>query len=125
MCVHKADNQYGTFLGFEPITFVPIATSPVVPGVLTRDELDWLNAYHREVFTKLAPHLTEKSATGWPRSAPPSGLDPFRPRFRVSSSPVGERLNSRKKAGDRRVHSPFCGYCLWARQYAFASSMAF
>ena len=60
MCVHKADNQYGTFLGFEPITFVPIATSPVVPGVLTRDELDWLNAYHREVFTKLAPRLTEE-----------------------------------------------------------------
>ena len=28
--------------------------------VLTRDELDWLNAYHREVFTKLAPHLTEE-----------------------------------------------------------------
>ena len=59
-CYHKADNQYGTFLGFEPITFVPIATSPVVPGVLTRDELDWLNAYHREVFTKLAPRLTEE-----------------------------------------------------------------
>ena len=64
MCVHKADNQYGTFLGFEPITFVPIATSPVVPGVLTRDELDWLNAYHREVFTKLAPRLTEDER-GW------------------------------------------------------------
>ena len=60
MCVHKADNQYGTFLGFAPIMFVPIATSPVVPGVLTRDELDWLNAYHREVFTKLAPRLTEE-----------------------------------------------------------------
>ena len=59
-CVHKADNQYGTFLGFRPITFVPIATSPVVPGVLTRDELDWLNAYHREVFEKLAPRLNEE-----------------------------------------------------------------
>ncbi len=54
-CYHKADNQYGTFLAFRPLTFVPIATSPVVPGVLTRDELDWLNAYHREVFEKLAP----------------------------------------------------------------------
>ena len=59
-CVHEADNQYGTFLGFRPITFVPIATSPVVPGVLTRDELDWLNAYHREVFEKLAPRLNEE-----------------------------------------------------------------
>ena len=58
-CHHKASNQYGEFLAFCPITFVPIATSPIVPGVLSRDELDWLNAYHREVFEKLAPCLTE------------------------------------------------------------------
>ena len=58
-CYHKASNQYGEFLAFRPITFVPIATSPIVPGVLSRDELDWLNAYHREVFEKLAPRLTE------------------------------------------------------------------
>ena len=31
VCVHKADNQYGTFLGFEPLMFVPIATSPILP----------------------------------------------------------------------------------------------
>ena len=58
-CYHKASNQYGEFLAFRPITFVPIDTSPIVPGVLSRDELDWLNAYHREVFEKLAPRLTE------------------------------------------------------------------
>ena len=60
VCVHKADNQYGTFLGFEPIMFVPIATSPIVPGVLTKDELDWLNNYHRQVFEKLAPRLNDE-----------------------------------------------------------------
>ena len=59
-CYYKADNESGTFLAFRPLTFVPIATSPVVPGVLTRDELDWLNAYHREVFEKLAPRLNEE-----------------------------------------------------------------
>ena len=59
-CIHKADNQYGTFLAFRPVMFVPIATSPIVPGVLTRDELDWLNDYHRQVFEKLAPRLTEE-----------------------------------------------------------------
>ena len=59
-CYHKADNQYGPFLAFRPLTFVPIATTPVVPGVLTRDELDRLNAYHREVFEKLAPRLNEE-----------------------------------------------------------------
>ena len=58
-CYHKASNQYGEFLAFRPITFVPIAIFPIVPGVLSRDELDWLNAYHREVFEKLAPRLTE------------------------------------------------------------------
>lgn len=58
-CYHKADNQYGTFLAFRPVTFVPIDTSPLVPGVLTQDQLDWLNAYHREVFAKLAPRLNE------------------------------------------------------------------
>ena len=60
VCVHKADNQYGTFLGFEPIMFVPIATSPIVPGVLTKDERDWLNNYHRQVFEKLAPRLNDE-----------------------------------------------------------------
>ena len=60
VCVHKADNQYGTFLGFEPIMFVPIATSPILPGVLNKDELEWLNDYHRQVFAKLAPHLNDE-----------------------------------------------------------------
>ncbi len=58
-CRHKEDNQYGTFLCFEPLTWVPIATSPIVPGVLTREQLDWLNGYHRKVFQLLAPRLTE------------------------------------------------------------------
>ena len=42
------------------IMFVPIATSPIVPGVLTKDELDWLNNYHRQVFEKLAPRLNDE-----------------------------------------------------------------
>lgn len=58
-CIHVADNQYGTFLGFAPVTFVPIDTTPIVPGVLTREQLDWLNGYHRMVFEKLAPRLTD------------------------------------------------------------------
>ena len=60
VCVHKADNQYGTFLGFEPLMFVPIATSPILPGVLDQDEIAWLNDYHRQVFAKLAPHLNDE-----------------------------------------------------------------
>ena len=58
-CYHKADNQYGTFLAFRPITFVPIATSPIVPGVLDKEQVAWLNDYHRKVFEQLAPRLNE------------------------------------------------------------------
>ena len=58
-CYHKADNQYGTFLAFRPITFVPIATSPIVPGVLDKEQVAWLNDYHRKVFEQLASRLTE------------------------------------------------------------------
>ena len=59
-CYHKASNQYGEFLAFRPVMYVPIDTSPIVPGILTRDELDWLNNYHRQVFEKLAPRLNEE-----------------------------------------------------------------
>ena len=58
-CYHKADNQYGTFRAFRPLTFVPIATSPIVPGVLDKEQVAWLNDYHRKVFEQLAPRLTE------------------------------------------------------------------
>ena len=58
-CYHKADNQYGTFLAFRPLPFVPIATSPIVPGVLDKEQIAWLNDYHRKVFEQLAPRLTE------------------------------------------------------------------
>ena len=58
-CYHKADNQFGTFLAFRPLTFVPIATSPIVPGVLDKEQVAWLNDYHRKVFEQLAPRLTE------------------------------------------------------------------
>ena len=58
-CYHKADNQYGNFLAFRPLTFVPIATSPIVPGVLDKEQVAWLNDYHRKVFEQLAPRLNE------------------------------------------------------------------
>ena len=62
-CYHKADNQYGTFLAFRPLTFVPIATSPIVPGVLDKEQIAWLNDYHRKVFEQLASRLTEDERT--------------------------------------------------------------
>lgn len=57
-CVHLEDNQYGTWLGFRPLTLVPIDTAPVLVDELSREQLDWLNAYHETVYETLAPRLT-------------------------------------------------------------------
>ena len=57
-CVDLGENQYGRWLGFAPLTLVPISTGPVLTDELDRDELDWLDRYHQTVYNALAPRLT-------------------------------------------------------------------
>ena len=35
------------FLTFEPVTVVPIQTKLILPDLMTRQEIDWLNNYHQ------------------------------------------------------------------------------
>lgn len=51
--------SFGKFLQIEPLTLCPIDTTPIVVEMLQKEELDWLNAYHTEVYQKLAPYLDE------------------------------------------------------------------
>jgi Xaa-Pro aminopeptidase len=60
MCVEKTTNQYGRWLAFEPMTMVPIGLAPVLAEELSRDEIDWLNWYHKTVYATLAPRLNEQ-----------------------------------------------------------------
>lgn len=61
LLVRKGEqNEYGQFMYFEPITYVPIDLDAVNPDLLRADEKDWLNAYHKQVYTILAPHLTKE-----------------------------------------------------------------
>jgi len=50
-------SEFGDFLGFETLTLCPIDTRPLERERLRRDEIDWLNAYHRSVLERLAPSL--------------------------------------------------------------------
>lgn len=59
-CVDAGTNQYGHWLKFEPLTLVPISTEPVIVDELTRDQINWLNAYHAHVYVMLSPRLTEE-----------------------------------------------------------------
>ncbi len=60
LCTQAGENQYGKFLRFEPITYVPIAVSCVLLDELTREEKAWLNEYHAQVLEKLSLLLREE-----------------------------------------------------------------
>ena len=62
LCCARVKNQYGQFLGFEPITYCPIDLTPVRPELLDADEKEWLNAFHQMVREKLTPHLSAAEA---------------------------------------------------------------
>ena len=62
LCCARVKNQYGQFLGFEPITYCSIDLTPVRPELLDADEKEWLNAFHQMVREKLTPHLSAAEA---------------------------------------------------------------
>ena len=51
------DGAEEDMLGFETITFAPISQNLVDVSLLSPAEADWLDAYHAEVFEKLAPGI--------------------------------------------------------------------
>lgn len=51
--------EFGDFLKFETLTLCPIDTVPIDIDMLTSDELQWLDDYHRHVFDMLSPHLDD------------------------------------------------------------------
>ena len=61
MITHKAEkNEFGQFMNFETITFVPIDLDGIAPDEMTKFEREWLNNYHAQVYEKIGPHLNEE-----------------------------------------------------------------
>ena len=50
--------------GFETLTLAPFDRRMIVTAMLTRDEFEWLNAYHVRVWTEIAPFLSGE-ARAW------------------------------------------------------------
>lgn len=68
LIVLAATTPFGEFLGFETLTLAPIDTTPVLPDMLTAEERQWLNSYHRRVRETLSPHLSAAEAA-WLKAA--------------------------------------------------------
>ena len=54
------ETAFGKFLQMESLTLCPIDTAPIDVNMLLPEEVEWLNAYHREVFEKLSPYLEDE-----------------------------------------------------------------
>lgn len=60
VCVEKKETEYGRFFGFETLTLCPIDIRLVEMDMLTTEERNWINEYHRQVNRQLSPLLNEE-----------------------------------------------------------------
>lgn len=59
LVVDDFETEYGKYMKFDTISYCPIDLDGLNVSLLTQQELDWLNNYHREVYEKLSPSLNE------------------------------------------------------------------
>ncbi len=63
VCQPKTENEFGKFYQFETITLCYFDTSALLIELLTKDEIDWLNAYNERVYQEVSPYLEEQEKT--------------------------------------------------------------
>jgi Xaa-Pro aminopeptidase len=69
--VPVGSGAFGAFYGFETLTLCPFDANLIDVGLLTREDIAWLDAYHERVRRELGPRLPE-DARRWldDRTAP-------------------------------------------------------
>ncbi len=61
LVVQKAEkNEYGQFMEFEVVTLAPIDLDAIVVDDMNREEREYLNWYHKLVYDKVSPFLTNE-----------------------------------------------------------------
>ncbi len=68
LCRMGERNGHGQFMYLEPLTMVPFDRDAVLPELLSRRELQWLNAYQEKVYESLSPYF-EGEELAWLRRA--------------------------------------------------------
>ncbi|NCD01970.1 MAG: aminopeptidase P family protein [Clostridia bacterium] len=59
ICVKDEMNEYGQFMRFEMLTFVPVDLDGIDTRWLSPEDIWQLNKYHKEVYEKISPYLNE------------------------------------------------------------------
>jgi len=68
ICQKAEKNIYGQFMEFETLTFAPIDLDAVDISVMEPSDVRMLNAYHKQVYEKLSPYMTEEE-NAWLKEA--------------------------------------------------------
>lgn len=68
LCREAYANEFGHWLCFETLTCCHFDTSAVLPQLLTREEIEWLNAYNEKVYRNYAPAIEDEDFDSWLRS---------------------------------------------------------
>lgn len=55
LCHAGEKNEYGQFMYFEDLTYVPIDLDGIDADAMDKKEIEMLNTYHKEVYEKLSP----------------------------------------------------------------------
>jgi Xaa-Pro aminopeptidase len=66
--VHEArdiENGEQRMLGFQTLTLCPIDKDLIVQSMLTKEQLEWFDAYHKRVFDELSPLIKDENTQKW------------------------------------------------------------
>lgn len=60
LTIQAGEGLFGNYLKFETITLCPICKKGIIKEMLTTEEIEWLDEYHRKVYDKLSPDLNKE-----------------------------------------------------------------
>lgn len=60
LVVEDEKTEFGQFMKFEAITYCPIDIEGIDKELLTKNEIEWLNNYNKNVYEKLSPYLNKE-----------------------------------------------------------------
>lgn len=68
LCRKGEKNEYGQFMYFENLTWVPFDKDAIDTSLMSNKEIELLNSYHEQVYEKISPYLDDEERN-WLREA--------------------------------------------------------
>lgn len=67
--IKESEGEFGKFLGFRSLTYAPIDLDGIDALYMRDDDIEALNAYHKDVYETISPYIKEKEISEWLKDA--------------------------------------------------------